>query len=63
MLNDEVSILVDPDAASMAGGLLKALTDSVAAKSVSANAQKLYDEKYSRRTYVSKMRQLLRILD
>ncbi len=63
VLNDEVSILVDPDGASMAGGLLKALTDGVAAKSVSANAQKLYNEKYSRSTYVSKMRQLLRILD
>lgn len=63
VLDDEVSILVDPDAASMADGLLRALTNNVAAKSVSENAQKLYEEKYSRRTYVSKMRQLLRILD
>jgi len=63
VLSDDVSILVDTDAASMARGIAKALTDRDAARSVSANAQKLYDEKYSRKTYVSKMRHLLNILE
>jgi len=62
VLNDEVAILVDADAASMAQGITKALMDNIEAASVSKSAQRLYDEKYSRRSYVSKMRQLLEII-
>lgn len=62
VLSEEVAILVDANAVSMARGITIALTDNIEAESISNNAQQLYDQKYSRRSYVAKMRQLLEIV-
>jgi glycosyltransferase involved in cell wall biosynthesis len=62
VLNDDVCILVGPDPESMANGILTALTDSERRASVVAGARALYEAKYSRSIYETKMRQLLELL-
>jgi hypothetical protein len=46
----------------MANGILTALTDSERRASVVAGARALYEAKYSRSIYETKMRQLLELL-
>ena len=60
VLTDDVAILVNPDPSSMADGMLKAL--SPLAQKIAVKAQKLYQEKYSRVAYETKMRNLLDLL-
>lgn len=59
VLTDEVAFLVDPTATGMAKGMLESTKDDDEVKRRVVNAQKLYDEKYSRKVYVSKIRKLL----
>ena len=59
VLTDAECILVDPKPESMAAGLVEALRGGTAIEERTRNARRLYDEKYSRRVYVDKMRRLL----
>jgi hypothetical protein len=51
-----------PDAASLAGGLLAALTDKARAKERADNARALYETEYARPVYERKVRRLLEIV-
>ncbi|MGH2570753.1 MAG: glycosyltransferase family 4 protein [bacterium] len=62
VLSDEVCFLAEPDPASMADAILRALGDDGERRSVAARAKKLYDERYSRGRYVERMRELLEVL-
>lgn len=59
VLSDDVAFMVEPTAEGIAQGMLDstAKNDEVADKV--KNAQRLYDEKYSRKVYETKMRKLL----
>ena len=59
VLTDDVAFLVDPTAEGMARGMLESTMEDHEVKRRVKNAQKLYDEKYSRKVYVSKIRKLL----
>jgi glycosyltransferase involved in cell wall biosynthesis len=62
VLNESVCFLVEPDAASLAGGLLAALTDKARAKERADNARALYETEYSRPVYERKVRRLLELV-
>jgi len=62
VLTDDVCFLVDPDPDSMAQGLIAALNDEQRRNRVVAQAQALYEERYSRPAYVQKIRNLLKVL-
>ncbi|MCU0574512.1 MAG: glycosyltransferase family 4 protein [Syntrophobacteraceae bacterium] len=62
ILNSDVAFLVKPDAEDMARGILEALAPDGRSREVAANARLLYEEKYSRKVYIQKMRQLLEYL-
>ena len=62
VLNESVAILVEPERRAMAEGLIQALSDRDDTNKRLLAAKDLYDEKYSRNAYVSKMQQLLRVL-
>jgi glycosyltransferase involved in cell wall biosynthesis len=62
VLDDSVCYLVDPDAASLAQGLITALTDEHGAAERARRAVALYKRKYSRPVYEHKIRQLLEIV-
>ena len=62
VLDDKVALLVDPDAPSMAAGLVRALTDDALRARLSANARQLYRTAYSRPVYEGKMRAMLAAL-
>ncbi len=62
VLNDDVCFMVDPDAESMAEGLIAALGDGSRRASVVAAAQALYQQRYSRPVYEAKMRRLLELV-
>ena len=62
VLNDEVCILVEPDAESMSAGLVKALSSPELTAQLTANARRLYMENYSRPIYVRKIQQLLQLV-
>ncbi len=59
VLSDDDCFLVEPDSADMARGIIEALTNSEAVRERIANAQSLYEEKYSRAAYVRKMKLVL----
>ncbi len=63
VLDDEVAFLVEPTAEDMARGIIAALTDPTEAQRRALNAQALYENRYSRRVYTEKMRQLFEYLD
>jgi glycosyltransferase involved in cell wall biosynthesis len=63
VLDDSVCYLVDPDAASLAGGLLEALVDESGSAARVRNAMALYERAYSRPVYERKIRRLLEIVD
>jgi glycosyltransferase involved in cell wall biosynthesis len=62
VLNESVCCLVEPDAASLAGGLLAALTDKARAKERADNARALYETEYARPVYERKVRRLLELV-
>ena len=62
VLDEEVCVLVDPDAESMGRGLTAALTDQARRRKVVRSAQRLYERKYSRRVYTDKMRRLFEVI-
>ncbi len=62
VLDDEVALLVEPEARSMAAGLLQALTDDATRTRLSENARALYQRAYSRPVYERKMRAMLELL-
>jgi glycosyltransferase involved in cell wall biosynthesis len=62
VLNEEVCFLVDPEPASMAEGLRRALLDPVARARAVANARALYQRAYARPIYEAKMHALLAVL-
>lgn len=59
VLTDDVAFLVDPTAEGMAKGMLESTRNDDEVERRVKNAQKLYDDKYSRKVYVSKIRKLL----
>jgi glycosyltransferase involved in cell wall biosynthesis len=59
ILTDSVCFLVEPNAVSLAGGLLAALTDTADSARRVANAKALYDREYARPAYEQKIRRLL----
>jgi glycosyltransferase involved in cell wall biosynthesis len=62
VLNDDVCVLVEPDAASMAEGLVEALQNKERMARLTAAAQRMYDAKYSRPIYERKIQQLLHLV-
>jgi glycosyltransferase involved in cell wall biosynthesis len=62
VLSESVCFLVEPDAASLAGGLLEALNDEVRAKERADNAKALYESEYARPIYERKVRRLLELV-
>ena len=62
VLTDDVCFLVEPEAAAMAEGLARALTDREARARVVANARALYARAYARPIYEGKMRALFGLL-
>jgi glycosyltransferase involved in cell wall biosynthesis len=61
VLTDDVCILVDPKPAAMADGILRAL-DAGAPAVQGVNARALYERRYSRAAYESKIRRLLDVV-
>jgi glycosyltransferase involved in cell wall biosynthesis len=59
VLDETVCFLVEPDASSLAGGLLEALRDEASAKARAAGALALYESEYARPVYERKVRHLL----
>lgn len=62
VLSPDVAFLVEPEPSSMANGLVQAMNADNRVETVVANAKKLYDSKYSRRVYESKMARIMEIL-
>jgi len=62
VLSEHVCFMVDPNADSMAAGLLAALSDGDRRATVIANARALYQERYSRPVYEAKMKRLLELV-
>ena len=63
VLNADVAILVEPDAGSMASGIIKALSDPSECARLVKNAKELYAREYSRESYVAKMQGLTSLLE
>ena len=61
VLNDEVCILVEPNASDLARGLIEALDDEGESARRAENARRLYENAYSREVYESKMRRFLEV--
>jgi glycosyltransferase involved in cell wall biosynthesis len=59
VLNDDVAFLVEPQPQDMARGILEALDPNGTGRQKVANAQNLYETKYSRKVYTDKMKNLL----
>lgn len=63
VLNDQVSYLTECNAESFANGILKVITDKNYRTSISKNAKKLADEKYSYKAYLEKTKNIYNILE
>ena len=61
VLNDEVCILVEPNASDLARGLIEALDDEGESARRAENARRLYENAYSRKIYENKMRRFLEV--
>lgn len=59
VLDDDVAFLVEPQPQDMASGILAALDPNGTGRQKAANAQRLYEQKYSRTVYTDKMKNLL----
>lgn len=62
VLSPDVALLVEPNPEDLSRGILRAADPEGPGKVLAANAQKLYEEKYSRPVYEAKMRSLLKEL-
>jgi glycosyltransferase involved in cell wall biosynthesis len=62
VLDDTVCYLVEPDAASLAGGLLSALTDEPGTSARIRAALALYEREYARPVYEARVRKLLNLV-
>jgi glycosyltransferase involved in cell wall biosynthesis len=62
ILDDDVSFLVKPDGPSMARGIIASLEDKERRNRTIANARRLFEEKYSRAVYESKIRRLMELI-
>jgi len=61
VLDDEVSVLVDPTAEAMAAGILRAFSDP-SVQTLGANAQVLANTKYSDEAFISKTKRVYEVL-
>lgn len=59
VLNDDVAFLVEPEPQDMARGILAALAPHGEGQQKATNAQRLYEQQYSRTVYTDKMKTLL----
>ncbi len=59
VLTDQVCILVEPEPASIAAGIIRALESPEEAAALAARARALYDREYARPVYERKIKQLL----
>lgn len=59
VLNHDVAFLVEPQPQDMARGILAALDPNGGGRQKALNAQRLYEQKYSRSVYTQKMKNLL----
>lgn len=62
ILDEHVSVLVEPDPLALAEGMLTVLRDPALAEQLTAAAQSLYRQRYSRSVYERKIRDLLGVL-
>lgn len=62
VLNPETAFLVQPEPEDMARGIIAALNSDALREKVTRNAQKLYEENYSRPIYEQKMRKVLELV-
>lgn len=62
VLDDTTAWLVEPDAPSLAQGIIQALDDAAGSAGRSANARALFESRYSRREYARKINRLLEIV-
>lgn len=62
VLTDDVALLVDPDPAALAAGVLRLLDDADLGARVSRNALRLAEQSYSRETYHQKIATVLDFL-
>ena len=63
VLNEDVAFLVEPKPENMAEGVLAALAPNGEGKHKAARAKQLYEQKYSRRIYQKKLRQVFNKLN
>jgi len=62
VLSEDVAFLADPEPESFAEAMVSALLDETAAKTKAENALRLYEEQYSRESYVQKLSTVLQDL-
>ena len=62
VLDDSVCLLVEPDAESLAAGLIEALTDQAGSEARAQKAMALFQREYSRPIYERKIRRALEIV-
>jgi len=62
ILDETVAFLVQPDGPSMALGIIASLEDKERRNRITANARRLFEEKYSREVYESKIRRLMELI-
>lgn len=62
VLTEDVCLLVDPEPAAMAEGILTALNDPTRGAAMAANAMALYEREYARPAYEKKIRHLLKLV-
>ena len=62
VLSGDVAFLVDPEASSMADGIIDSLQPGESVQSKVERARELYDQRYSREVYTGKMKKLLELL-
>lgn len=63
VLSDDVAFLTSPEAAAFGDAIISAMSDRDLAEQNVRNALRLYEEKYSRTSYVSKLQQLMGTLN
>ncbi len=61
VLNPDISVLVEPSPESMAQGILTVLEDAALAQQLGQQAQQLFEDVYSFRTFVQKTEQVLQM--
>ena len=62
VLDENVAFLVEPEADDMAQGITRALLEQDVSLAKVTNAKGLYEAKYSRKAYITKMRRLMELV-